>query len=260
MQGTVVAVREAHGFDPGNAGTPVNSIIHAAATRRAAWWAVGVGVFHAILAAGAFAVLASVFGFPEILREPAGVALARFAEDPTTIQTAYYAFTFSSFLYVPMAFLANAALGERARWLGPLAGGLAVGAAVTQVLGFARWTILVPFLAERWTAGQETAQVELLFEVFNRYAGMTVGEHLGWLFQAGWVAVLALAMTRGGGLVRGLGVAGLVVAAGILVGSYEPFGIAPAVTALAQAIFTTAFPFWFIAAAAALTRRAKSRS
>ena len=260
MQSTVAGIDTVRSSDGRGAGMHASADSGTMTPRAAARWAVGVGVLHAVLAAGAFAVLAAIFGFPGILREPAGVALARFAEEPTTIRTAYYAFTFGSFLYVPMAFLANAALGERARGLTALAGGLAVGAAVTQVLGFARWTILVPFLAEGWTAGQDQAQVELLFEVFNRYAGMTVGEHLGWLFQAGWVVVLALAMTRGTGLVRGLGIAGLVVAAGILVGSYEPFGIAIGVTGLAQAIFTTAFPFWFIAAAMALARRGDARS
>jgi hypothetical protein len=225
------------------------------APRAAARWAAAVGVLHAVLAGGAFAVLAAVFGFPEILREPAAVALDRFGADAGTIRAAYYAFTFGSALYVPMAFLAGAGLGPRGRALGDLSAGLAVAAAVTQVLGFARWTILVPFLAERWAAGDDRVRVELLFEVFNRYAGMTVGEHLGWLFQAGWIAALALAMTHRTGVVRGFGIAGLVVAAGILVGAYEPFGLAPAVTALAQTVFTTAFPFWFIAAMVALARR-----
>ncbi len=51
-----------------------------------------------------------------------------------------------------------------------------------RMMGFFRWPIAVPYLAEQMAAAptEEMRSVVALLEgLINRYAGMTIGEHLG---------------------------------------------------------------------------------
>lgn len=224
-------------------------------------WTLGLSLLHAVLAGGAFAVLGAVFDFPAILRRPAAEALAAFNDEPGTIRAAYYAFAWSSLLLIPLAVLLRRSLGERGRDGGLLAVAAALGlaAGLTQVLGFIRWTIVVPFLADSYAdpatsaAGREA--VAVVYEFANRYLGMSIGEHLGWVFQGTWVLLLGVALLRRGEGLRWLGAAGLLIAAALLVSSLEQFqfGYEGALGTL-NAVGTTAFPFWQIALAAALLR------
>lgn len=68
----------------------------------------------------------------------------------------------------------------------------------------------------------------VIFEAFNRYAGVAVGENLGYLFTAFWTVLVATAMF-GSALPLGkwLGLLGMVSAAAILVGTLEPAGFEP---------------------------------
>ena len=221
-------------------------------------WALALAIVHAALAATAFALLGASFGFPGILREPASVAIEAFRANEATIRFGYYLFTLSAFLFVPIAVLARDAFGQGQRTLLTLAMFMGVLAGITQMLGFARWTILVPFIADlhsREAAADGTALA--LYDFANRYLGMTVGEHFGWLFQASWTALLGVAALRLG-LPRWLGWTGVLVGVGMLVSSFEPFGVgADAVLALLNAVATTGAPFWLIALFAVLARRGR---
>jgi hypothetical protein len=110
-----------------------------------------------------------------------------------------------------------------------LATAFGVVAGVMQFLGLARWPFLVPYLADTYTdpasSGATRESVAVVFEAFNRYAGVAVGEHLGYLFTGLWTALVALAMF-GSALPfrRWLSLLGMVSAAGILVGTLEPAG------------------------------------
>lgn len=226
-------------------------------------WGVGLAVLHAILAGGAFLVLAAVFGFPDILREPAAVSLAKFAENPATIRAAYYAFTLSSLLIIPLALIVRRALDRDGSLLLGVATAFGVLSGLTQILGFSRWTILVPYLAETYVdpASSQTTReaIVVAYEVFNRYAGMTLGEHFGWVFQGGWVLLLAVAIIRSRVLPRWVGPSGIVIAALILISTLEQFRFGfEAPLELANTIGTTAFPFWLIALTISLWR-ARSR-
>ena len=65
-------------------------------------------------------------------------------------------------------------------------------AAVVQFLGLVRWPFLVPYLARRsptpTTARRPERReaVDIVFQSFNRYLGVAVGEHLGYLFTGAW--------------------------------------------------------------------------
>jgi hypothetical protein len=114
-----------------------------------------------------------------------------------------------------------------------LATAFGVVAGVVQFLGLVRWPILVPYLSDTYldpASSQATRDsVLVVFESFNRYAGVAVGENLGYLFTALWTGLVALAMF-GSALRfrRWMGLLGAVSAGGILIGTLEPAGFAPA--------------------------------
>lgn len=251
--------------------TTIAAPINADQTRRAATldqpgiaerrWTLGLSLLHAALAGIAFLVLGAVFGFPDILRLPAADVLAKFNENPGTIRAAYFAFSWSSLLFVPLAVLLRRALGAGRRDEGTLAVATALGlaAGLIQLLGFIRWTILVPFLASAYadptTSPATREALAVTYEFANRYLGMAIGEHLGWVFQGTWVLLLAVVLFRRGGLFRWLGGAGLVIAITMLIGTIEQFQIGgEEPLALLSSLGTTAFPFWQIALAAVLLR------
>ena len=108
-----------------------------------------------------------------------------------------------------------------------------VVAGVVQFLGLVRWPFLVPYLADTYldpaSSGATRESVAVVFEAFNRYAGVAVRENLGYLFTGLWTALVALAMFGSAlPLRRWLSLLGTVSAAAILVGTLEPAGFEPA--------------------------------
>ena len=104
---------------------------------------------------------------------------------------------------------------------------------MVQFLGLVRWPFLVPYLADTYLdpASSEATResVAVAFQAFNHYAGVGVGENLGYLFTGLWTLLVALAMF-GSPLPfrRWLALLGVVSAVGILVGMLEPAGFEPA--------------------------------
>jgi hypothetical protein len=84
---------------------------------------------------------------------------------------------------------------------------------------------------------------------------MTMGEHLGWVFQGSWLLLLAIAVSRSTTAPRWVGPSGMVIALLILIGALEPFEFGwGSLLGLANAIGTTVFPFWLIALTIVLWR------
>jgi hypothetical protein len=102
-------------------------------------------------------------------------------------------------------------------------------AGIVQMLGFIRWPFLVPTLASTYldpsTNEATRAAIEVTFTAFNQYAGVGVGEHLGYLFTALWTILIAFAMPKSRHFSTWLGGLGAVLAVGILLGTLEPAGV-----------------------------------
>src|ERR687894_1244470 len=181
-----------------------------------------------------FTLLSVTFEYPDILRQPAGYVLERFDAGGAGLVATWYGFMLTAVLLVPLVVLVHRVLADDRREAGEpfylgLATAFGVVAGVMQFLGLARWPFLVPYLADTYTdpASSEATResVAVVFEAFNRYAGVGVGEHLGYLFTGLWTALVALAMF-GSALPfrRWLSLLGMVSAAGVLVGTLEPAG------------------------------------
>ena len=180
-----------------------------------------------------FALLSVTFEYPDILREPTGYVLRNFDAGGGELVAIWYGFMFTAVLFVPLAVLVHKVLARQDTPYMAVATAFGVVAGVVQFLGLIRWPFLVPYLAETYldpassAATRESAAV--VFQAFNQYAGVGVGENLGYLFTGLWTALVALAMFGSPLPIRRLlGLLGVVSAACVFVGTFEPAGFEPA--------------------------------
>lgn len=202
-----------------------------------------------LLATVGATILVVVFGWPAVLDEPGTVVLPAFAADEQAIRAGFYLLLVSSLLLVPGAYAVEAALtrptaGTRAMTVFGVAG------ALFQILGWVRWPITVPYLADAYAAATDDASrqsVAATFDVLNRYAGGALGEHLGWLFQGVWAVFVGVVALRAAGLPRWFGALGLGLAAvwAVLVPGSAILQ-ADALNAVGQPVYT-AWYVWLLA-------------
>jgi sterol desaturase/sphingolipid hydroxylase (fatty acid hydroxylase superfamily) len=137
----------------------------------------------------ASAALAAKFDYPDILRKPTQEILQRFRDGGSRLVLLWWSFVMTAVLLAPAAVLLSGALAGADATLLSVGSATGVLAAVVQFLGLIRWPFLVPYLARAATdPGATEARkeaVDVVFQSFNRYLGVAVGEHLGYLFTGG---------------------------------------------------------------------------
>lgn len=177
-------------------------------------------ILFVLAANAAFIALQMTFGYDDILREPPGVVLERFAAGGPTLILIWLAFALAAAAFAPLALAfgksAEAAWGRAM----PIATTLGVVSAALQSVGLARWVFVVPGLATLHPSDPQTA--EALFQVIHAYGGVAIGEHLGQLALIGWTAGAALALRRAPDpLVRALSWLGLATIPAWILGQSE---------------------------------------
>jgi hypothetical protein len=176
----------------------------------------------------AFGALAATFDYPDILRQPTGNVLAKFREGGTTLLVWWWAFALTAVALAPLALLVALALDDVDGSIRVLSATTGVLAATVQFLGLIRWPFLVPYLArldadpDSSPATRET--VDVVFQSFNRYLGVAVGEHLGYLFTGLWIVVAGVAFTQTTLAPGWVGIPGIVIGAVLAVCSLEFVG------------------------------------
>lgn len=180
-----------------------------------------------------FTLLSVTFEYPDILREPTGYVLRSFDAGGSGLVAIWYGFMLTAVLFVPLAVLMHKILAREDTPYMAVATAFGVVAGVVQFLGLVRWPFLVPYLADVYldpaSSGATRESVAVVFQAFNQYAGVGVGENLGYLFTALWTLLVALAMFGSALPFRmWLGLLGIVSAAGVLVGIFEPAGFGSA--------------------------------
>lgn len=196
-----------------------------------------------------FTLLQVLFEYPDILRQPTADVLAKFQAGGPGLVTVWYVLTLTAVLFIPVVVLLHRVLGDGqaplALWVATVFG---VVAGLAQSLGFLRWPFLVPYLSDAYLApGASEAQrtaAAMVFEAFHRYAGMAVGEHLGYLSTGVWTFLVALVMLRSPLFGRWLGLSGMALALGVATGLLEPAGV-PLVGAI-NAISYLAWALWLV--------------
>jgi hypothetical protein len=173
------------------------------------------------------------FEYPDILRKSTGYVLRHFDAGGSGLVAIWYGFMLTAVLFVPLAVLVHKVLARENTPYMAVATAFGVIAGVVQFLGLVRWPFLVPYLADTYLAPASSPvtreAVAVVFQAFNHYAGVGVGENLGYLFTGLWTVLVALAMFGSPlPLRRWLGLLGIVSAASILVGTLELVGFEPA--------------------------------
>jgi hypothetical protein len=186
--------------------------------------------------------------------------LARFRAGGSSLVLLWWAFALTALLMVPLVVLLSSAIGDADPALVATATVVGVLAALVQLLGLIRWPLLVPYLAradaEPGASAARREAVDVVFQAFNRYLGVAVGEHLGYLLTGAWTALIAAALTQTAAVPGWLGVAGLVIGPVLMVcslefvGRNEPTGwkLAERLTPIAY----VAWSLWLVATGVAL--------
>ena len=196
-----------------------------------------------------YTMLARSFSYPDILRRPTAEVLERFAAGGNRLVVTWWAFAMSAVLLVPTAVLVSATLAEANRSLLAVATAAGVVAAVVQFLGLIRWPLTVPYLAREMSdAAASPARkeaVDVIFQTLNRYLGVAVGEHLGYLFTGAWTGVVGAAILQGDIVHSAFGIVALVLAPLFALGSAEYIGAnEPQGWKLAGAVVPIAYIGW----------------
>jgi hypothetical protein len=207
-----------------------------------------------------FGLLAARFDYPDILRRPTDEVLARYRDGGTTLVLIWWSFALSAVLFAPVVVLLSRAVGDADGTLLAVTTTVGVLAAVVQFLGLIRWPFLVPYLAR--VAGEHDAgparreAVDIVFQSFNRYLGVAVGEHLGYALTGIWTLLVGVALTQTAAAPAWLGLAGIVIGPILVVcslefvGRFEPTGWKLAGTL--TPITYIAWSLWLVAIGVAL--------
>ncbi|MPY92938.1 MAG: DUF4386 family protein [Acidimicrobiia bacterium] len=175
-----------------------------------------------------FTVLSRTFDYPDILRQPTKQVLNRFADGGSRLVLTWWGFAMTAVLLAPAVVLLSQTLADANATVLTLTTTLGVLAAAVQFLGLIRWPLAVPYLARTATdpsASPATeAAVEVMFQTLNRYLGVAVGEHLGYLFTGLWTALAGVALIQSDVLNPAFGVAGIALAPLFVVGAVEFVG------------------------------------
>jgi hypothetical protein len=176
----------------------------------------------------AFALLAARFDYPDVLRKPTAEVLAAFRAGGTSLVLLWWAFALIAVLLAPLVVLLSSAIPDADGTLLAVATAAGVLAALVQFLGLVRWPFLVPYLA-RAAADPDASEarreaVDVVFQSFNRYLGVAVGEHLGYLLTGVWTTLAGVALTQTAAVPGAIGAMGIVVGPVLMLCSLEFVG------------------------------------
>ncbi len=208
----------------------------------------------------AFAALAATFDYPDILRRPTADILQKFRDGGSRLVVLWWAFAMTAALLMPLAILLAVSL----EGIGPAAALAVVAtgtvASLVQFLGLIRWPFLVPYLARESESGvgnpARTEAIDIVFQSLNRYLGVAVGEHLGYLFTGAWSAAVGVAILQSANVPGWIGVVGIIIGVAFalcsleFVGPFEVTGWRPA--AVATPIVYVVWSIWLVATGIAL--------
>jgi hypothetical protein len=142
-------------------------------------------IVAAVLANVAFTALGSIFDYPDVLDEPAGAVLASFRAHEGAVSAWFGVLAASAALMAPIAIGVGRLSPARPMRIAVRVG---IAAAVVQVIGLARWPLLVP--------GFAADDDRDAFTTAHHVLGTAVGETLGYFLTALWTALVIAALGR----------------------------------------------------------------
>ena len=226
--------------------------------RVLAWTIIAFG----LVTSAAFGILSSVFEFPDVLRRPGAEVLKLYDENAGVVRPTYWVLGMTGLVLVGIAV-------ELGRFLTPFAAGPArlvtgfgVATGVFWSLGYTRWPIAMPYLSDMFKNGDAAQQQRAseLYGLLNRYAGMTVGEHLGFITMGVFAIALAVGLRRGNVGPRWFLPVGVFVGVLIAITSFEQYNPDAEVLGALNGLANTIWFLWMIAIGVVLLRRSSTRT
>jgi len=214
-----------------------------------------VGGWSLVLAAvgfiAVFAYLAARFDYPDVLDGAAADVLPRLLALGAAGRAVWVVYAFLPLLLIPAGVGARAALGHAAPNAMRAALAFSVVAAVSMLLGLARWPSVHWELARAYGTASPDARLALdaVFLGLNAFLGNYVGEFLGELALNAFFLLSAFALVRAGR--RRLGAAGLLVGVIGIVAGFR--NVTPAVALVAD-VNNYVLPLWLIVFGVVLAR------
>lgn len=209
-------------------------------------------LIYVVLMLAASISLIFVFDFPDILREPVEVMLAKFNSNSGLVVPSYYLFVLSGISFIFMTLLIHKTIVPRDSILGFLAVVSGVLFGLLSNLGFIRWPFLMKYLSgviadpALTETGKET--VKLIFNSFHTYSGVAVGENFAFWFEGFWVLFISgVIKMRKDVFPEYLSSLGFVIGAGMLVYTLEQFGGIFATLGVMNMIIHAGFLVWLCA-------------
>ena len=189
-----------------------------------------VFVLASLLMITCFTLLGVLLGFPDILRAETGEVFQRLLESGAGARILYYGLMLSAVLLIFEAVLFQKVFDDgRGRVLPALGKYCGICAGLFFIFGFMRWVFLVPYLVETYTSvepgGAAAATAAGLFRAFDIYLGLSMGEHMGFLFLSLMLGFFGMTIIRSRFVPAWLGWCAMVIGLGVLYGNTEVFGL-----------------------------------
>lgn len=209
-----------------------------------------------------FSILGATFDYPNVLRRPAGEVLDQFAAGSAPLILTWYAFMACALALAVIAPLisvtrarlaAHPATAIAAASLGALAG-------LAQAIGLSRWVFAIPGLANLHADPAATAEAKLFAErsyaLMGALAGVGVGEHIGQLLTAAFIACVGRLQWQEKTHVSAI--LALLTTITLMIGAAEgpalSLGLSGETFAMATIIGFSGLTLWLIASGVALVR------
>jgi hypothetical protein len=202
----------------------------------------------AALAIAGFTALGSVFDYPKILKSPTAEILARYREHQGAVTGWFLVLVISAALLAPAGVLLARIAGER---LGPWIAAIGIAAAAVQVVGLARWVLLVPRVSDDAAVPAHTVDAHHTFELLHTWLGKVLGETIGYTLTATFTLLVVIAVTRNVAP-RWMTYVGYASAGLIATGALIPLGLGGA--SITNLVGYVAWCLWLIAMAVVLWR------
>lgn len=159
--------------------------------------ALGWGMIIIFLLAGiGIGTLSASFNFPEVLHATTADTLPLYLENEAAIRAAYWILAMSGLIFAGTAAAFRRSFAHRGGGASDLAGTFGVLTGIFWALGFIRWAVTVPYLATRYAKDPTSDALDTMHQVLNRYAGMAVGEHLGFLTMGAFAIFASIAWRK----------------------------------------------------------------
>ncbi|MGL1893684.1 MAG: DUF4386 domain-containing protein [Spirochaetaceae bacterium] len=204
-----------------------------------------VFISYFVIGMTCYFVLASVFQFPDILREDGELRFNLFRLNQKIIVPTYYFWAFTGLLQITMASLIYV-INKKSNVIDILALVFGILSGTFQVVGFIRWIVLIPILADAYHSGVSSELIFFIEKLANAYLGKTLGEHMGNLLLAIWTILVSIRFLSSKFNHRSLGTMGIITGSIFLLFSFESLGSIFSVLSILTVPVWGLFYIWLI--------------